>query len=84
MVLGGWPAGTKYLRFGGVALGHTSGIRVPHEGGGVPQKVGTSQMGVSRTQTDGAGVEVGGGPLHLARSQNFKNGPQSEALGPQA
>ena len=29
--------------------------------GGVPQKVETSQMGVSRTQTDGAGVEVGGG-----------------------
>ena len=83
VVLGGRPAGAKYLRFGGVALGPTSGIRVPHEGG-VPQKVETSQMGVSRTQTDGAGVEVGGGPLHLARSQNFKNGPQSEALGPQA
>ena len=52
--------------------------------GGVPQKVETSQMGVSRTQTDGAGVEVGRGPLHLARSQIFKNGAQSETLGPQA
>ena len=59
VVLGGRPAGAKYLRFGGVALGPTSGIRVPHEGG-VPQKVETSQMGVSRTRTDGAGVEVGG------------------------
>ena len=37
VVLGGRPAGAKYLRFGGVALGPTSGIRVPHEGGGASE-----------------------------------------------
>ena len=44
--------------------------------GGVPQKVETSQMGVSRTQTDGAGVEVGGDPSTSPGLKISKTGPK--------